>query len=217
MDTTRVRKAFKYPSDDDGTDVSHDELDEQDTLFITTEQENLLTKLRASESSTNAQYTLIFTVLPLIVSLPFFWYLSISTTRTMALLCLLSITSLGASAYIMHFVPIPGSSSSSSRSGRRPPPSSVFGTGTRSGQRLMVLDETPINHYLPYLSGSISALLLLAAWGYQSRTDVPEGLWLFLLLPAVIFGMVFMARRSIIEIQTGLTELQGMRYEYKGA
>lgn len=29
MNTTRVRKAFKYPSDDDGTDVSHDELDEQ--------------------------------------------------------------------------------------------------------------------------------------------------------------------------------------------
>jgi hypothetical protein len=82
---------------------------------------------------------------------------------------------------------------------------------------LIVLDETPINQYLPYLSGSISALLLLAAWGYRPRTDVPEGLWLFLLLPAVIFGMVFMARRSIIEIQTGLTELQGMRYEYKGA
>ena len=78
-------------------------------------------------------------------------------------------------------------------------------------------DESPINQYLPYLSGSISALLLLAAWAYRSRTDVPEGLWLFLLLPAVIFGMVFMARRSIIEIQTGLTELQGMRYEYKGA
>ncbi|KAK5455175.1 hypothetical protein LTS15_005895 [Exophiala xenobiotica] len=216
MNTTRVRKAFKYPSDDDGTDILHDELDDQDAE----EQENLLTKLRASESSTNAQYTLIFTVLPLIVSLPFFWYLSISTTRTMALLCLLSITSLGASAYIMHFVPIPGSSSSSSsssQSGRRPPPSSVFGTGTGSGQQLMVWDKTPINQYLPYLSGSISALLLLAAWGYRSRTDVPEGLWLFLLLPAVIFGMVFMARRSIIEIQTGLTELQGMRYEYKGA
>jgi len=215
MNTTRVRKAFKYPSDDDGTDVSHDELDEQ-------EQENLLTKLRASESSTNAQYTLVFTVLPLIVSLPFFWYLSISTTRTTELLCLLSITSLGASAYIMHFVPIAGSSSSSSssssaaaRSGQRQPPSSVFGTW--GSPLLTVSDQSPINQYLPYLSGSISALLLLAAWGYRSRTDVPEGLWLFLLLPAVIFGMVFMARRSIIEIQTGLAQLQGMRYEYKGA
>ena len=81
----------------------------------------------------------------------------------------------------------------------------------------MLTEESPINQYLPYLNAFISALLLLASWGYCSRTDVPEGLWLFLLLPGVIFGMVFMARSSISEIQVGLSELQGMKYEYKGA
>ena len=82
---------------------------------------------------------------------------------------------------------------------------------------LMVEEESPINRYLPYLNAVIDALLLLASLAYCSRTDVPEGLWLFLLLPGVIFGMVFMARASMSEIQTGLSELQGMRYEYKGA
>jgi len=29
MATTRLRKTFKYPSDDEGSDVSHDEMDEE--------------------------------------------------------------------------------------------------------------------------------------------------------------------------------------------
>ncbi|KAL6251271.1 hypothetical protein RBB50_001479 [Rhinocladiella similis] len=219
MNATRLRKAFKYPSDDDGTDASHDEMDEQ-------EQESLLTRLRASESSTNAQYTLIFTALPLIVTLPFLWYLFLATSRIMALLCLLSITSLGSSAYIMSFMPVSSTSSSpGSASGRRPPPPSVvFGPASSSGRDSSSSffatspDDGPVKQYLPYMNAAISViLLLLAAMGYRARTDVPEGLWLFLVLPAVIFGMVVMARRSIGEIQTGLRELQGMKYDYKGA
>jgi ferredoxin len=29
MDTARLRKTFKYPSDDESSDASHDEMDEQ--------------------------------------------------------------------------------------------------------------------------------------------------------------------------------------------
>lgn len=32
MDTARMRRAFKYPTDDDETDASHEEMDEQGTL-----------------------------------------------------------------------------------------------------------------------------------------------------------------------------------------
>ncbi|KAI1630038.1 hypothetical protein EDD37DRAFT_645763 [Exophiala viscosa] len=205
MDTTRVRRAFKYPDDDDIDE--HDEIDEE-------EQEHLLTKLRASESSTNAQYTLIFTALPLIVTLPFLWYLTLSTSRTMALLCLLSITSLASSSYIMFFVPT--STSQSPSVAERSAPN--LGSRAEAARRKFTLsDQSPINQYLPYLNASIDALLFLASMAYRSRTNVPEGLWLFLLLPAVMFAMVFMARRSINEISRGLDELQGLRYEYKGA
>ena len=82
---------------------------------------------------------------------------------------------------------------------------------------LLTSDESPINQYLPYLNAFICVMLFLASWAYRLRSDVPEGLWLFLLLPGVLFGMVFMARRSMSEIQSGLRELRGMRYEYKGA
>jgi hypothetical protein len=168
--------------------------------------------------STNAIYRMLFTGLPLVVILPFLWYLGRSTTRSMALLCLLGITSLVSSAYIMYMVPV----------GAPPGSLSVLPSRTASSfqQRrdhhvsqpslLLTSDESPINQYLPYLNLFISVLLLLASWAYRSR-DAPEGFWLFLLLPGLIFGMVFVARRSISDIQTGLGKLRGMRYEYKGA
>jgi hypothetical protein len=178
-----------------------------------TEQEQLLTKLRKSESSTNSFYTAIFTGLPCVVTLPFLWYLSLSTTRPMALLCLLSITSLASSAYVMYFVPVSHTAGASSSSAS----SSVARTAQRPVLPVAGGEESPVNQYLPYLNAFICALLLLASWGYSSRTDVPEGLWLFLLLPAVVCGMVFVARRSIGDIQAGLGELQGLKYDYKGA
>ncbi|EXJ58624.1 hypothetical protein A1O7_06051 [Cladophialophora yegresii CBS 114405] len=205
MDSTRLRKAFKYPPDDDG-DGSQEAMDEE-------EQEHLLQNLQASETSTNEIYTTVFTCLPLVIVLPFLWYLFRSTSGTMVLLCLLGITSLVSSAYIMYMVPVSttlGSLSNLTRIARR----------DYSGSRtsfLLTSDQSPINQYLPYLNAFICALLFLASWGYLSRSDVPEGLWLFLLLPGLIFGMVFMAKRSMAEIETGLSELRGMRYQYKGA
>lgn len=178
---------------------------------------------------------MIFTALPLIVTLPFLWYLSLATTRTMALLCLLSITSLGSSAYIMYFIPIDGSASASISTSTATSASSPsvasrlglgLGSGSRSGSRrsggrglplTIAVDESPVHQYLPYLNAAIGVLLMLASWAYHMRADVPEGLWLFLLLPGVMFAMGFMARRSMLEVQSGLKELQGMRYEYKGA
>ncbi|KIX04691.1 uncharacterized protein Z518_05561 [Rhinocladiella mackenziei CBS 650.93] len=213
MDPVRLRRTFKYPSDDEGADLSHDEMDEE-------EQERLLNTLRASESSTNTQYTLIFTALPLIVMLPFLYYLFHSTFTTMALLCLLGITSLASSAYMMYYIPISNSSSSSSSSSSLAARSWLDSRwGLQRGQlpALMTSEDSPINKNLPLLNLFICVLLLGASFVYRSRTDVPEGLWLFMSLPGVIFGMVFMARRSMGEIQAGLNELQGLRYEYRGA
>lgn len=130
------------------------------------------------------------------------------------MLCLLSITSLASSAYIMFFVPISTPQSSSVAERSAPTPGSRADTIRR---KFTLSDQSPINQYLPCLNASISALLFLASFGYRTRTNVPDGLWLFLLLPGVMFAMAFMARRSINEIQAGLDELQGMRYEYKGA
>ena len=161
---------------------------------------------------------LLFTGLPLVVILPFIWYLFLSTTRSMALLCLVSITSLISSAYIMYMIPLgtplgplselPRTKSSAQQ--RRD-------HGLSQTSFLLTSDESPINQYLPYMNAFISALLFLSSWAYRSRNGAPDGFWVFLSFPGVIFVMVFLARRSMGEIQNGLSELRGMRYGYKGA
>ena len=187
---------------------------------MTTEQDHLLQDLQASETSNNAIYTMVFTVLPLIVVLPFLWYLSRSTTKSMALLCLLSVTSLISSAYIMYMIPVStalGSLSGITRTSSTAHQRRQHGAGFSQTSFLLTSDESPVNQYLPWLNAFISALLFLASWAHRSRSDVPEGLWLFLLLPGLVFGMVFMATRSMAEVHTGLSDLRRMRYGYKGA
>ncbi|OAL36952.1 hypothetical protein AYO20_03721 [Fonsecaea nubica] len=213
MSTARLRKTFKYPSEDDA-DMSHEEMDEE-------EQEHLLQNLQASETSTNAIYTVMFTALPLVVTLPFMMYLTMSTSRAMAFLCLLSITSLASSAYIMYMVPTSTPLGSLSASSRSSPTATrqrhVHGTGIPQTGFLLSAADSPINQYLPYLNAFIDVLLFIASMGYRSRSDVPEGLWLFLLLPGLIFGMVFLTRKSMSEVNAGLAELEGLRYDYRGA
>lgn len=71
--------------------------------------------------------------------------------------------------------------------------------------------------YLPYLDGAISGLLLLASWSLKRRPDSQEGLWVFLLLPAIMFAMVMVVRKSVADVEAGITQLDGMKYNYKGA
>lgn len=71
--------------------------------------------------------------------------------------------------------------------------------------------------YLPYLNGAISGLLLLASWSLKRRPDSQEGLWVFLLLPAIMFVMVMIVRKSMADVEAGITQLDGMKYNYKGA
>jgi hypothetical protein len=77
--------------------------------------------------------------------------------------------------------------------------------------------DGPVEMYLPYLNGSISGLLLLASWSLKRRPDSQEGLWVFLLLPAIMFVMVMIVRKSMADVEAGITQLDGMKYNYKGA
>lgn len=81
--------------------------------------------------------------------------------------------------------------------------------------------DGPLGRVLPFLNPGICVLLALTAWAVwgqgSMRRDVPEGFWLFLLLPGVILGVTWFARRSMTEVQEGLGELRAMKYGYKGA
>ncbi|KIV88383.1 hypothetical protein PV10_08070 [Exophiala mesophila] len=237
MATTRLRKTFHYPDDDD-SHGSHDEMDEE-------EQETLLTNLSTRETKQNKQYVMIFSVLPLVVMLAFLRVLGLSTSRAMTLACILSITSLLLSAYIMYFVPIGtplfaivtktaarfGIGSRDSASHPHPQHYSQQ-PQQRIGQRQLFTIpsltksappppdlDTPLALVLPYFNAFICALLALVALRYRASTnpDIPQGLWMVFLLPAVVFLVVLVIRNSIDDIQSGLGELRGLKYDFKGA
>src|SRR2546421_388301 len=83
-----------------------------------------------------------FSMLPLIVVLPFLIYLPSCTPRT-ALFCLLAVTSLCSTAFIMRYLPL--------------------GSPHARGQirQINIEIDGPVEMYLPYLNGAISGLLLL--------------------------------------------------------
>lgn len=214
MATTRLRKTFKYPSDSEDSDVSRDEMDEQGepppgfggrssdnrlgrANISIPEQESLIAKLRESEAKQNAQYNLIFAILPLTIIPLFLIYLP-SSSPSAALLCLLAITSLISTSYTMRYLQMASNS---------PARSNPLGLEV----------DGPIERYLPYMNGGIVCLLLFASWSLKGRQESQEGFWIFLLLPAIMLAMVLVARKSMADVEAELTGLDKMKYNYKGA
>jgi hypothetical protein len=119
---------------------------------------------------------------------------------------------------------------SSGKSGRRPKPSDIFGSLSPSSSRGTMLDrlntsfnitpntEGPLSVYVPYLNILIAGFLALI--GISTFIRVGSREWvaaMLLLLPAVNLAVVSVVKSSMTEIEQGLGELRGLRYEYKGA
>lgn len=85
----------------------------------------------------------------------------------------------------------------------------------------MELDpDGPLMLTLPYLNIAICLLLALAAYVLKGRTadsKIPEGMWIFLLVPGIMLAMVTVARRSMIDSQEGIGGLEALKYGFKGA
>ncbi len=81
----------------------------------------------------------------------------------------------------------------------------------------------PLAQYLPYLNGVIAGLLVLLSFAFSGKDSASGGgggagvFWLLLLLPAVMLGVVVVVKASMADVHSGLGELRGLRYEYKGA
>jgi hypothetical protein len=123
-----------------------------------------------------------------------------------------------------------GGGGSSGGLGRRPKPSDIFGTLSPSSSRGTLLDrlntsfnitpnaEGPLAVYVPYLNILIAGFLALISISTFIRVGSRE--WvaaMLLLLPAVNLAVVSVVKSSMTEIEQGLGELRGLRYEYKGA
>lgn len=137
MASTRLRKAFRYPSEDSDSDP--DELDEE-------HQERLISDLQAQDAQKNETYRKAFTAIPLIATLFFLYAFIAAATAKQRLIALLSLSSLGCTAYILYFMPIQAPD--------------------RKGKKAVYLAEAekgPVEKYLVYLDGTLAGLLLFAA------------------------------------------------------
>ncbi|KXT17598.1 hypothetical protein AC579_10136 [Pseudocercospora musae] len=182
---TRLRKTFKYPSEDDD---SSSELDEE-------QQEKLISDLQTSDAAKNDIYRKIFLALPLLALLfSLTTFISAGSARA-RLLSLLSATSLACSAYVLHYMPI----EKPARRGKIP-------------QYQIEAAKGPVEKYLPWMNGVLVGILGLAAivsYGKGNVEDVGREI-----LPAAMFGLIMFVRKQLApldleELQKARYELKG--------
>lgn len=151
---TRLRKTFKYPSEEDLANSSDpEELDEQ-------EQESLIAELAQRDQSNTLFYRRAFVALPLaaalLIYLPVFFA---ATALRHVLLALLSLTALAGSVYILLCVPSA--------------PQAVDGARLSAA---MIDARGPLDKALPWLNAGLSAVLALSgllAW----KRDLTDEAW----------------------------------------
>ncbi|GLI80150.1 hypothetical protein PoHVEF18_008501 [Penicillium ochrochloron] len=180
MAAVRLRKAFRYPEDDD---ENREELDEE-------EQEQLIEQLQRQNDARNAQYHLIFTSIPLVSTLAFLPSVFSASSLTEWLLSLLGVLSLLGTAYTMRLSPL-----HPDRKGKK--------AITAENERIARLHSAllPVN-------GAV-CLLLAAAYflaGTGSASTIRPVLYL---IPGAMLAAILLARETILSVDiSALKDLQ---------
>ncbi|KAM3420896.1 hypothetical protein BST61_g4131 [Cercospora zeina] len=188
MAAARLRRTFRYPSEDDDANEPED-LDEE-------HQEKLIADLEAEDNAKNDLYRKAFLSIPLIASFVFFYTFVTATTARQRLVAILGASSLACTGYVLHSMPV-----------EKP---------ERKGKRAVYrveAEKSPVEKYLVYLNAGLAALLELAAF-VSWRQERLDDAWRES-LPAIIMGLAMFVRQQLAPLD--LEELQKARYELKGA
>lgn len=238
--TSRLRRTFAYPADDDNDapspTSSAEVLDEQ-------EQENLIASLAQQNEARNAQFRLLLLCLPAVSALPYLVALVFPRSNggggggSDRLTALLSLTSLASTAWML-WTQAPGVTGirvldawvSGAGAGASP--------GSGSGKNKIAPEQkkkkkkkqdrsvpfwaeehrrSPLEKYLPYLNLGICAVLVMT--GFLSKSAASQGHWGHVglsNLPAIVYGVVLVAKMVMGSVDPE-RDLGALRYEYKGA
>jgi hypothetical protein len=192
--------------------------------FNHTEQEKLISTIHRQNTQQNALYTIVFTLIPLALTLPF-----IFTCPSSPLISVLGITSLLISTGRMRFsspllLPPPPTRRSASRSPAAGISRWLQLTDFEHHLLDVVPENGPLRMALPWLNGAICAVLGLTAvvLYHSGSSDGGRGggvdeTWIFCSLPGIAWAMVEVAMRSMRDVEEGVGELKRLRYRYKGA
>ncbi|KAJ5081429.1 hypothetical protein NUU61_009693 [Penicillium alfredii] len=186
MAAVRLRKAFRYPED---SDEEHEELDE-------VEQERVIQRLQGQNDARNAQYSLIFTIIPLLSATIFLPSVLSAASVAERFLSLVGLASLSVTAYIMRTSPL-----RLDPKGKKP---------------MSVADErlARIRAVLVPANGAVCLLLAVlycfigAGSSYGSRP-------VLYLIPGAMLVTILLAQQVMLSVD--LTSLKDLQYEYKGA
>ncbi|CAG8894693.1 unnamed protein product [Penicillium egyptiacum] len=184
MAAVRLRKAFRYPEESEG---EREELDEE-------QQERVIQQLQSQNDARNAQYSVVFTALPLLAATVFVPSVLSASSQTERLFSLLSVASLLTTAYIMKCSPL---------------------QPDRKGKKPMTLHTERISRLHAALVPATSAICLLLAMGYLS-TGSSDGIQPVLyLIPGAMLAVILLAQKVMLSVD--LASLKDLQYEYKGA
>ncbi|KAE8376486.1 hypothetical protein BDV26DRAFT_265411 [Aspergillus bertholletiae] len=185
MAAAQFRRAFRYPDDSGDEKHEREELDEE-------EQEVVIERLRAQNEKRDAEYTVIFAVIPLLSASVFiptvFRRGSGLEERSLSFLGILSLI---ATAYIMKYVPFQRPDSK----GKGP----MRNSGILTHLRKVLL---PVN-------AAICGLLLLV-W-LLSPVELPRDTYI---VPGAMLAIIMLARKMMVSVD--LKYLENLRYGYKG-
>ncbi|KAK9644690.1 hypothetical protein HCH54_007109 [Aspergillus fumigatus] len=185
MSTTRLRKAFRYPDDSGDDEQGREELDEE-------EQDVVIRQLQAENDKRNSEYTIIFSVIPLLAATIYVPpTISSSSTLSERLRSMLSVISLLLTAYIMKYHAI-----------ERPDP---------KGKRPITKADliTSAEKYAIPTNAALCALLALTSIMASPTAVVTY------FIPAAILATILIARKVMASVD--IRFLENLRYDYKGA
>lgn len=229
---TTLRRTFRYPDDND-SNSEPEAMDEEGKSSTSpkhhspetspsppppanpaaAEQESLIRTLAAENASRDALTTRVLTILPILACPP---YILPTPFRPAApLLRLLCATCLLSTAYLIHRLD-PTQTGIPLLDSRHPGRNASKNTRSRPGLGgNRHAGAGPLDTYLPYLNGALAVLLVVAGVLVPAQSS-PAAPLLSTCLPAVVYAVVALAKVVMAGVDPE-AELQGLRYQYKGA
>lgn len=185
MASTRLRKTFKYPTDDSS---EPDELDEE-------HQEQLIESLQAEDARKNELYRAAFLSIPLSGAVFFFYRMFKASSAQQTSLATLSLTSLICTAYILYFMPI--------LAPKKKGKTAVYRFEAAQG---------PVEKYLVYLNVALAGFLLLAgviSWRKRANEDAWREALPALLMAITMFARQQLAPLNLEELERAMYDFKG--------
>jgi hypothetical protein len=158
------------------------------------EQERVIEELQRQNDARNAQYSMIFTALPLLAATIFVPSVLSASSQAERLFSLLGLVSLLTTAYIMKCTPL-----QPDRKGKKPM--------TSHTERM-----AQVHAALVPGTGAVCLLLALVYLSTGSSYGIRPVLYL---IPGIMLAVILLAQNVMLSVD--LASLKDLQYEYKGA